>query len=120
MLGTDLVALLRDRGEQVTAADLTSFDITDRHAAGAAVAGHDVVVNAAAWTAVDDAETHEAEATAVNADGARSLAAAARSHHARIVQVSSDYVFDGAASTPYGEDAPVAPASAYGRGKAGG
>src|SRR4051794_11096012 len=120
MLGTDLVALLRDRREHVTAVDLTSFDITDPEAVGAAVAGHAVVVNAAAWTAVDDAEAHEAEATAVNADGPRALAAAARSHGARIVQVSTDYVFDGAASTPYDEDAPVAPASAYGRGKAAG
>lgn len=120
MLGTDLVTLLRERGEDVTAADRASLDITDPDAAGAAVAGHDVVVNAAAWTAVDDAETQEAEATRVNGDGPRVLAAAARAGGARIVQLSTDYVFDGTATTPYDETAPVAPVSAYGRGKAAG
>jgi dTDP-4-dehydrorhamnose reductase len=120
MLGTDLVALLRERGEDVTAAARAALDITDPDAVGAAVAGHDVVVNAAAWTAVDDAETHEAEATRINAEGPRMLARAARANGARLVHVSTDYVFDGRATTPYDETADAAPASAYGRGKAAG
>ncbi len=120
MLGTDLVDLLRAEGHEVTAAARGSLDVTDAEAVDRAVAGHDVVVNCAAWTAVDAAEEHEDEALAVNADGARLLARAAAAHGARLVQVSTDYVFDGTSSTPYDEDAPTAPASAYGRTKAAG
>jgi dTDP-4-dehydrorhamnose reductase len=85
-----------------------------------AVEGFDVVVNAAAWTDVDGAETAEDRAHAVNADGPRNLAAACAAHGARLVHVSTDYVFDGEATTPYAEDAPIAPRSAYGRTKAAG
>ncbi|WP_273654158.1 dTDP-4-dehydrorhamnose reductase [Cellulomonas fimi] len=120
MLGQDLVALLRERGEDVTAADREHVDITDAAAVDAAVAGVDVVVNCAAWTAVDDAETSEGAAFTVNAVGAERLAAAAGRHGARLVQISTDYVFDGHADTPYAEDAEVAPRSAYGRTKAAG
>ncbi|MCL2849415.1 MAG: dTDP-4-dehydrorhamnose reductase, partial [Micrococcales bacterium] len=77
-------------------------------------------VNAAAWTAVDAAEDHEAQAFAVNATGAALVARAAVDAQARVVQVSTDYVFDGCATTAYDEDAPVAPRSAYGRTKAAG
>ncbi|MFL6132772.1 MAG: SDR family oxidoreductase, partial [Nocardioidaceae bacterium] len=120
MLGTDLVALLRSLGESVTAADRQTLDVTDRKAIEALVPGHHVVVNTAAWTAVDDAEDHEAAATAVNGEGPRLLAASAREHGARLVQISTDYVFDGSATTPYPEDAVTRPASAYGRSKAAG
>jgi dTDP-4-dehydrorhamnose reductase len=120
MLGTDLVEVLRSGGEEVTPATRRTLDVTDGAAVRAAVTGHDVVVNAAAWTAVDDAEEHEAEAAAVNAEGPRLLAAAAREQGARLVQVSTDYVFDGSAREPYAEDAPTAPVSAYGRTKSAG
>lgn len=120
MLGQDLVELLRDRGDEVTAVDRDEVDITDPVATLAAVAGHDVVVNCAAWTAVDPAETNEGGAFAVNAVGAASLARAAAAHGARMVQISTDYVFDGLATSPYPEDAPMAPAGAYGRTKAAG
>jgi dTDP-4-dehydrorhamnose reductase len=120
MLGTDLTELLRTAGEQVTAADRRTLDVTDAAAVDSVVAGHDVVVNAAAWTAVDAAEEREDEAAAVNATAPGLLAEAAATHGARLVQVSTDYVFDGTATTPYDEDAPVAPGSAYGRTKAAG
>jgi len=118
MLGTDLQAALA--GREVTALTRTELDVTDASAVAAAVAGHDVVVNAAAYTKVDDAESHEDAAYAVNATGAGNLAVAAAAAGAKLVQVSTDYVFDGSATEPYAESTPVAPVSAYGRTKAAG
>jgi dTDP-4-dehydrorhamnose reductase len=120
MLGTDLVEALRRSGQQVTPVGRADLDLADRGRVADAVRGHEVVVNCAAWTAVDDAEDHEQEAFAVNATVPGLLAAAAREHGARLVQLSTDYVFDGSANDPYPEDAPVAAASAYGRTKAAG
>ena len=77
----------------------------------------DVVVNAAAWTAVDLAETEEAAAHAVNATGAGALAAAAAAAGAPLVQLSTDYVFGGRKTAPYVETDPVGPLGAYGRSK---
>lgn len=116
MLGQDLQQALA--GRDVTALSRAELDVTDADAVRAAVAGHDVVVNAAAYTKVDDAETHEDEAYAINATGAANLARAAAEHGAILVQISTDYVFDGSATTPYPEDAPLNPVSAYGRTKA--
>jgi len=118
MLGQDLQQALA--GRDVTALSRAELDVTDADAVRAAVAGHDVVVNAAAYTKVDDAETHEDEAYAINATGAANLARAAAEHGAILVQISTDYVFDGMATTPYPEDAPLNPVSAYGRTKAAG
>ncbi|WP_116947270.1 dTDP-4-dehydrorhamnose reductase [Jiangella endophytica] len=115
MLGRDVATVLD--GAEVTALGRAQLDITDAAAVDQAVRGHDVVVNTAAWTDVDGAETAEAQATAVNGTGPAHLAAACARHGARLVHVSTDYVFDGAATTPYPEDAPTAPRSAYGRGK---
>lgn len=120
MLGQDLVAMLDERGQSVDAADRDELDITDPASAMAGVAGYDVVVNCAAWTAVDDAETHEGAAFTVNGVGPANLATAARAAGARLVQISTDYVFAGDALTPYAEDAPLAPKSAYGRTKGAG
>jgi len=120
MLGQDLVALLRERGHEVTAVDRAELDITDAAAVAGAVDGHDVVAIVAAYTAVDAAEEQESAAFAVNATGPQLLARAARAAGARMVQVSTDYVFEGHASAPYAEDAPMAPRSAYGRTKAAG
>ena len=117
MLGQDLVDRLRARGDHVTGVDRDTVDITDEDAVRQAVLGHDVVVNCAAWTAVDDAETHEAAAFAVNATGPQILARAASAAGARMVQISTDYVFDGVAVDPYAEDAVAAPRTAYGRTK---
>lgn len=120
MLGQDLVTVLRAAGEDVTAATRADLDVTDPAQVEVAVAGHDVVVNCAAWTAVDDAESREADAFTLNAVGPALLARSAHAVGARLVQVSTDYVFAGSASEPYGEDDPVAPRSAYGRTKAAG
>ena len=96
------------------------LDVTDEAACHRAVAGFDAVVNCAAYTAVDAAESDEDAAYAVNASGAGNLAAAAAAHGAIMVQVSTDYVFDGRATKPYPEDAPHSPLGAYGRTKAAG
>jgi dTDP-4-dehydrorhamnose reductase len=116
MLGHDLVRVLD--GREVTALGRAELDITDDAAVRRIVPGHDVVINAAAYTRVDDAESHEDEAHAINATGAGLLAAAAADAGARFVQISTDYVFDGAATSPYPEDAPRDPQGAYGRTKA--
>lgn len=118
MLGRDLVATLTAAGRAVSALDRAALDITDLDACRAAVAGHDVVLNAAAYTAVDAAETDEQRATLINATGAENLARACAEAGAVLVQYSTDYVFDGDGVGPYAEDAPIAPVSAYGRSKA--
>jgi dTDP-4-dehydrorhamnose reductase len=118
MLGRDLVQALADAGERdVHAPTRAGLDVTDTAAVCAAVAGRTVVLNAAAWTDVDGAEADEAAATAVNGDAVAGLAAACARHGARLLHVSTDYVFDGQAGTPYREDAPTAPINAYGRSK---
>ena len=119
MLGRDLTDLLTGLGEPVTGVTRGELDITSATAVSAAVdtLKPDVVVNCAAWTAVDDAETHEDAALAVNGHGAAHLAAACRDLGASLVQLSTDYVFDGTAREPYPEDAEPAPRTAYGRTK---
>ena len=116
MLGHDLQRAFADRA--ITPLTRAELDITDAQACREAVVDHDVVINAAAYTAVDDAETHKEEAFAINAIGPENLARAAALHDAVLVQVSTDYVFAGDATEPYDEDAPLAPVSAYGRTKA--
>ena len=119
MLGTDLVAALASRGEPVTGMDRASLDVTDAAAVTDAVARGrpDVVVNCAAWTAVDDAEASEEQALAVNAGGAANLAAACAGLGTRLIQVSTNYVFAGEAGRPYAEHDVPAPRTAYGRTK---
>ncbi|MFC8088442.1 dTDP-4-dehydrorhamnose reductase [Streptomyces sp. NPDC057301] len=119
MLGRDLVEELRTRDEQVTGLDHPALDITAPDAVDRALAAHhpDVVVNCAAYTAVDDAEKDEESALRVNGDGPRILARACVAYEARLIQVSTDYVFAGDARTPYAEDAAPDPRTAYGRTK---
>ena len=119
MLGQDLTALLRASGADVAALDRGHLDITDAAGTASAVASvaPDFVVNCAAWTGVDDAEAHEQEALAVNGEGAANLAAACAAAGARLVQPSTDYVFSGTASSPYAENDPTGPRTAYGRTK---
>jgi dTDP-4-dehydrorhamnose reductase len=119
MLGRDLITELEDARAVVVGVDRRTLDVTDAAAVGDAIATHrpDVVVNCAAWTAVDDAETDEAAALRVNGDGTANVAAACAASGAVLVQISTDYVFAGDASSPYGEDDPTAPRTAYGRTK---
>lgn len=118
MLGRDLQDALA--GRDVTPVGRADLDVTDAAAVAAAVHGHDVVVNCAAYTKVDDAETHEDEAYAANATGPANLAAACAADGAKLVTISTDYVFDGNATSPYAEDRPRDPINAYGRTKAAG
>jgi len=121
MLGTDLVTTLLERDHEVTGLARADLDITDAAAVEAAVHGQQVVVNASAWTAVDDAESHEGDAFAVNAVGASLLAQACARSGARLVHVSTDYAVGGtAAGSPIASAAPLLPVGAYGRTKAAG
>ncbi|MEV0176335.1 dTDP-4-dehydrorhamnose reductase [Streptomyces sp. NPDC050803] len=120
MLGHDVLAELRARGAEVTGLDHARLDITEPGSVDRAFTAHrpDLVVNCAAYTAVDDAETDEATALRINGDGPRLLARACAAHGARLIHVSTDYVFSGEArATPYPEDHPPAPRTAYGRTK---
>jgi dTDP-4-dehydrorhamnose reductase len=129
-LGTDLQLALAERaGDSVTALGRDELDLTDEGGARARVrewlavarerGDRPVLVNAAAYTAVDAAEDDEATAELVNGRAPRWLAEE-MAGSGRLVHVSTDYVFDGAAATPYRVDAPIAPRSAYGRTKAAG
>ncbi|SNT63781.1 dTDP-4-dehydrorhamnose reductase [Asanoa hainanensis] len=118
MLGSDLVAVLSSSPSfTVTAARRADLDLLSPAAVAAAVPGHDVVINAAAWTNVDGAETAESAATALNGDAVASLASACAASGARLIHVSTDYVLSGSGSSPYPESAPPAPINAYGRSK---
>jgi dTDP-4-dehydrorhamnose reductase len=115
MLGRDVAAAAESAGHDVTGLARRDLDITDPDAVRAAVAAArpDAVINCAAWTDVDGAEEHEADALRINGTGAGNVAAAAP----YVVHVSSDYVFEGSATLPYREADATAPAGAYGRSK---
>jgi dTDP-4-dehydrorhamnose reductase len=120
MLGHRVVADARARGWDAVGIDLAEADLTDPGAAQAAVEEHapDVVIHCAAFVDVDGAEEREGIALAVNADASANTAAAAAMLGARIVAVSTDYVFDGTLTgRPYLESDPPAPLGAYGRTK---
>lgn len=113
-LETDLAALGRVRAMPGTACDLRDGA---RVAALIADERPDVIVNAAAYTAVDKAESEEGDASAVNTAAPRVMADAARAVGALLLQYSTDYVFDGSARVPYTEDTRAAPLGVYGRTK---
>lgn len=119
MLGRQVVSEGRRRGHAALGLSRGQADVTDREGLlrWARDFRPEVVVNCAAMTAVDACEEEEERAFAVNARGAGNAAAAARAVGGRLVHVSTDYVFDGRAEEPYGEDAATAPLSVYGRSK---
>jgi dTDP-4-dehydrorhamnose reductase len=117
-LGRVLVAC-GPAGWTVRPYDSAALDVTDGDAVRAALARErpTVVFNLAAFTAVDAAESQAAQAQAVNATGAAHVAEAARAVHARLVHISTDFVFDGAQGRPYAPDDPPNPLNVYGRTK---
>ena len=119
-LGTDLRTLLADRpGLEVVGVDLPELDITDPSAVQKFVeeVRPELLINAAAYTAVDAAESNEELAQAVNGLAPGILAEACARHGIRLVHVSTDYVFPGDGTVPYEVDSPTGPRSAYGRTK---
>jgi len=119
MLGTELSNLLSSRGAPFVGTD-REVSMLDPAALEAFAAGRgiDRIVNCAAYTAVDKAEIEEELARRLNADGPENIGRLASAIGARVVHVSTDYVFDGNGKSPYKETDPVNPASAYGRTKA--
>ncbi len=122
MLGTDLVANLRQSGHQVTGLSSTEFNITDPTAVAELATGHlgsfDVVFNCAAYTKVDLAESEPQRAFEVNALGAGYLAQAASQLNIPLFHVSTDFVFRGDARVPYLENSQTDPIAVYGTTKA--
>jgi dTDP-4-dehydrorhamnose reductase len=119
MLGHDLCRVAGERGFEVLGYERPRLDITDAEAVDDVFGTEhpDVVVNSAAWTDVDGAESDVDGAFAVNATGAGNVARAAARSGAWTVHVSTDYVFDGRKREPYVESDPVGPMSVYGRSK---
>jgi dTDP-4-dehydrorhamnose reductase len=119
MLGRDVVLAARNANHVVGAYARTDLDVTDPDAAAARFERDrpDAVINCAAWTDVDGAEAAEEQAMAVNGSGAGNVSAAAAQVGAKVLYVSTDYVFDGQKTSPYVEVDQPAPQSAYGRTK---
>ncbi|HEY0159387.1 MAG TPA: dTDP-4-dehydrorhamnose reductase [Thermoanaerobaculia bacterium] len=119
MVGTDLRDELTTRGEDVVALTRADLDVTDSRAVASVIRDHapSIVVNCAAYTKVDQAEAEESAANTINGSAVELLANAANDTGAVLVQVSSDFVFDGSSREPYEVDATTAPLSAYGRSK---
>jgi dTDP-4-dehydrorhamnose reductase len=126
MLGSDVRHAAERAGHEAPLLDRCALDVTDREAVAAAFDRErpDAAVNCAGWTDVDGAETHREQAHAINAEGAGNLARAAAAAGVPLLQVSSDYVFDGDAPRggsgsprPYVESDPTGPRSVYGESK---
>jgi dTDP-4-dehydrorhamnose reductase len=119
-VGRALARLAASRGVAHVAIGRAEADILDPAALAAAIGRDGVIVNAAAYTAVDRAESEPAQAQAVNAEAVAELARLAATRSLPLIHISTDYVFDGTKPGPYVEDDPVNPVSAYGRSKAAG
>lgn len=122
MLAQDVISELQGRGHEVLSHDKDTLDILNPEAVEAALqdSSPDLLVNCAAWTAVDAAEENESIAFTLNAVAVQNLARAANNAGVRMVHVSTDYVFDGCQTVPYQADDPINPVGAYGRTKAAG
>jgi dTDP-4-dehydrorhamnose reductase len=121
MLGRDVVRVAEDMRHQVVALSHDDLDVTDPARVERVITRErpGAVINCAAWTNVDGAEESERDASVINAQGAGFVADAAKKVDAKVVYISSDYVFDGT-NGPYGESDDPAPINAYGRTKLGG
>src|SRR5436305_4715368 len=119
MLGGDVALAAGNAGHDVVGYGRAELDVTNAEMVARRfdLERPDVVINCAAWTDVDGAETAEEAAFAINGKGAGNVAAAAGAIEARILHVSTDYVFDGSKAAPYVESDQPAPLSAYGRTK---
>ncbi len=124
LLGADFVPAAKGRGHEVVAPSSSEFDVTDPLSAARFGAGElgrfEWCVNLAAYTNVDGAETHEREATELNVLAPGYLASASLAAGARLLHISTDYVFGGGSAEAYAEDDPIAPIQKYGQTKADG
>jgi len=118
-LGRDLMPRLKNAGYTVCGHDVGDLDITDtaKTVEAVAVVKPSVIINCAAYTQVDKAETEREAAYAVNMQGAANIAQAAAKVRARLIHISTDFVFDGLKSTPYAEGDATGPISVYGASK---
>jgi dTDP-4-dehydrorhamnose reductase len=119
-LGSELTVLSKDFDQfEFVFTDVASMDISDKEKVSAFFQKYKPVVciNAAAYTAVDKAETNQELAIKINADAVGNLARTCSENNTRLIHISTDYVFDGTASTPYMEDHPVSPVNFYGETK---
>ena len=121
-VGREVLRLAPSVGVEAVGRNRTTLDVTDPESVRRAMAEcrPDAVIHAAAYTAVDRAESEPEAAFAVNRDGARHVAAACRQAGVPMVHLSTDYVFDGTQDTPYRPDDPVSPVNVYGASKAAG
>ena len=119
MVATDLREALESRDADVVVASKTDLDVTDAAAVSSFVrkTKPSIIANCAAYTRVDDAESNEGLATAINGSAVELLAEAANGVDALLVQLSTDFVFDGHKRSPYEVNDPTSPLSAYGRSK---
>lgn len=120
-VGFEIERLARARGLPLETMTHQQIDIAQRLSVQTAIGrGIELVINAAAYTAVDQAETEEGRALAVNRDGPAFLAERCHEVGAALIHLSTDYVFDGTKGAPYVESDPIAPLCVYGRSKAAG
>lgn len=119
-VGTELCLLMKQQGREVIPADLPEIDITRPDSVNRFVGKPeiDIVVNAAAYTAVDKAESEPELAFAVNAKGPELIAEACQRKNIPLIHISTDYVFDGTKDTPWTESDPISPIGIYGQSKA--
>ncbi|MGV0850925.1 dTDP-4-dehydrorhamnose reductase [Mycolicibacterium phlei] len=117
MVGRFLAATARAQGREVAAFASAQWDITDPQTAADVIRAGDVVINCAAFTRVDAAETEPERAHAVNADGPGHLARACAAVGAGLIHISTDYVFGGTQRRPYEIDDDTGPVNVYGRTK---
>lgn len=121
MLGTEIARQLSANKIDFVGTDI-DVDITDPQALAAFVKGKEIsyIINCSAYTAVDKAESDAEFAKKLNEDGPRNIANLANQIHAKMIHISTDYVFDGTGSSPYTEEMPIAPIGVYGKTKADG